>query len=98
MRRVIQKVEPDSVVEVLLVVDATAGQNGLAQATGFDRAAGVDGIILTKLDAGARGGIALAIRRELNLPVRWIGVGEKGSDLLPFDAEAFVDGLLGDAI
>lgn len=98
MRRVIQKVEPNSAVEVLLVVDATAGQNGLAQATGFDRAAGVDGIILTKLDAGARGGIALAVRRELNLPVRWIGVGEKGSDLLPFDAEAFVDGLLGDAI
>jgi fused signal recognition particle receptor len=85
-------------VEVLLVLDATAGQNGLAQAKGFDRAAGVDGVILTKLDAGARGGVALSLRRELSLPVRWVGVGERGSDLLPFDAEAFVDGLLGEEV
>lgn len=98
MRRVIQKLTPDAAVEVLLVIDATAGQNGLAQASGFDRAAGVDGVILTKLDAGARGGVALAVRRELGLPVRWVGVGERGTDLLPFDAEAFVDGLLGDAV
>ena len=98
MRRVIQKLAPDAEVEVLLVIDATAGQNGLAQASGFDRAAGVDGVILTKLDAGARGGVALAVRRELGLPVRWVGVGERGSDLLPFDADAFVDGLLGDAV
>ena len=98
MRRVIQKLAPDADVEVLLVIDATAGQNGLAQASGFDRAAGVDGVILTKLDAGARGGVALAVRRELGLPVRWVGVGERGSDLLPFDADAFVDGLLGDAV
>lgn len=98
MRRVIQKLAPDADVEVLLVIDATAGQNGLAQASGFNRAAGVDGVILTKLDAGARGGVALAVRRELGLPVRWVGVGEGGSDLLPFDAEAFADGLLGDAV
>jgi fused signal recognition particle receptor len=98
MRRVIQKLAPDADVEVLLVIDATAGQNGLAQASGFNRAAGVDGVILTKLDAGARGGVALAVRRELGLPVRWVGVGERGSDLLPFDADAFVDGLLGDAV
>ncbi len=98
MRRVIQKLAPTSEVEVLLVIDATAGQNGLAQASGFNRAAGVDGVILTKLDAGARGGVALAVRRELGLPVRWVGVGERGSDLLPFDAEAFVEGLLGDAV
>ena len=97
MRRVIQKLAPTADVEVLLVIDATAGQNGLAQASGFNRAAGVDGVILSKLDAGARGGVALAVRRELGLPVRWVGVGERGSDLLPFDAEAFVDGLLGDA-
>jgi len=97
MRRVIQKLAPAADVEVLLVIDATAGQNGLAQASGFNRAAGVDGVILSKLDAGARGGVALAVRRELGLPVRWVGVGERGSDLLPFDAEAFVDGLLGDA-
>jgi len=98
MRRVIQKLAPSADVEVLLVIDATAGQNGLAQASGFNRAAGVDGVILTKLDAGARGGVALAVRRELGLPVRWVGVGERGSDLLPFDADAFVDGLLGDAV
>ena len=98
MRRVIQKLAPDADVEVLLVIDATAGQNGLAQASGFNRAAGVDGVILTKLDAGARGGVALAVRRELGLPVRWVGVGERGSDLLPFDVDAFVDGLLGDAV
>ena len=98
MRRVIQKLAPTADVEVLLVIDATAGQNGLAQASGFNRAAGVDGVILTKLDAGARGGVALAVRRELGLPVRWVGVGERGSDLLPFDADAFVDGLLGDAV
>ncbi len=98
MRRVIQKLAPDADVEVLLVIDATAGQNGLAQASGFNRAAGVDGVILTKLDAGARGGVALAVRRELGLPVRWVGVGVRGSDLLPFDADAFVDGLLGDAV
>ena len=97
MRRVIERLAPIAEVEVLLVIDATAGQNGLAQASGFNRAAGVDGVILTKLDAGARGGVALAVRRELGLPIRWVGVGERGRDLLPFDAEAFVEGLLGDA-
>ena len=95
MRRVIEKLAPDARVEVLLVLDATAGQNGLAQARGFDRAAGVDGVVLTKLDAGARGGVALSVRRELSLPVRWVCVGEGSRDLLPFDAGAFVDGLLG---
>ncbi len=98
MRRVIAKLAPNAQVEVLLVLDATAGQNGLAQASGFNRAAGVDGVILTKLDLGARGGVALAVRQELALPVRWVGVGEGGSDLLPFDADAFVEGLLGDAV
>ena len=96
MRRVIGKLAPDAKVEVLLVLDATAGQNGLAQAKGFDRAAGVDGVVLTKLDAGARGGVALSVRRELSLPVRWVGVGERGTDLLPFDTAAYVAGLLGE--
>lgn len=98
MRRVIEKLAPGANVEVLLVLDATAGQNGLAQAKGFDRAAGVDGVILTKLDAGARGGVALSVRRELMLPVRWVGIGERGVDLLPFDASAYVAGLLGEGV
>jgi len=96
MRRVISRLAPGAAVEVLLVLDATAGQNGLAQARGFDAAAGVDGVVLTKMDAGARGGIALAVRRELGLPVRWLGVGEGTLDLVPFDAASFADGLLGD--
>jgi fused signal recognition particle receptor len=95
IRRVVTKVAPARTVEVLLVLDGTAGQNGLAQARGFDASAGIDGIVLTKLDSGARGGVALAVRRELGLPIRWIGTGERATDLVPFAAEAYVDGLLG---
>ena len=95
IRRVVTKVGPNRIVEVLLVLDGTAGQNGLAQARGFDASAGIDGIVLTKLDSGARGGVALAVRRELGLPIRWIGTGERAIDLVPFAAEAYVDGLLG---
>jgi fused signal recognition particle receptor len=95
IRRVVTKVTPTRTVEVLLVLDGTAGQNGLAQARGFDASAGIDGIVLTKLDSGARGGVALAVRRELGLPIRWIGTGERATDLVPFAAEAYVDGLLG---
>jgi fused signal recognition particle receptor len=95
IRRVVTKVAPTRTVEVLLVLDGTAGQNGLAQARGFDASAGIDGIVLTKLDSGARGGVALAVRRELGLPIRWIGIGERATDLVPFAAEAYVDGLLG---
>jgi fused signal recognition particle receptor len=80
---------------VLLVMDATTGQNGLQQARLFGLAAGVTGIILTKLDGTAKGGIAVAIAQEMNLPVRYVGVGEKMTDLLEFDASAFVDSLLG---
>jgi fused signal recognition particle receptor len=98
IRRVISKVAPDAATEVLLVLDATLGQNGLAQARGFDRAAGIDGVVLTKLDAGARGGAALGLRRELGLPIRWIAAGERAEDLLPFDAAAFVAGLLGETV
>jgi fused signal recognition particle receptor len=95
MRRTTQRIIPDAPHEVLLVMDATTGQNGLQQARLFTESAGVTGIVLTKLDGTAKGGIAVAIARELNLPVRFVGVGEKIEDLLPFDSAAFVDSLLG---
>lgn len=95
MRRTTQRLIPDAPHEVLLVMDATTGQNGLQQARLFTQSAGVTGIVLTKLDGTAKGGIAIAIARELKLPVCYIGVGEKIDDLLPFDSEAFVDSLLG---
>jgi fused signal recognition particle receptor len=95
MRRTTQRIIPDAPHEVLLVMDATTGQNGLQQARLFTESAGVTGIVLTKLDGTAKGGIAVAIARELNLPVRFVGVGEKLEDLLPFDSAAFADSLLG---
>ncbi|HET6170674.1 MAG TPA: signal recognition particle-docking protein FtsY [Terracidiphilus sp.] len=95
MRRTAQRLIPDAPHEVLLVMDATTGQNGLQQARQFTQSAGVTGIVLTKLDGTAKGGIAVAIARELNLPVRFVGIGEKMSDLLEFSPEAFVEGLLG---
>ncbi len=95
MRRTATRQIADAPHEVLLVMDATTGQNGLQQARLFTASAGVTGIVLTKLDGTAKGGIAVAIARELNLPVRFVGVGEKMTDLLEFSAEAFVDGLLG---
>jgi fused signal recognition particle receptor len=95
MRRTAQRLVPDAPHEVLLIMDATTGQNGLQQARLFTQSAGVTGIVLAKLDGTAKGGIAVAIARELNLPVRFVGVGEKMSDLLEFSPEAFVDGLLG---
>ena len=93
MRRTAKKVIPDAPHEVLLVIDATTGQNGLEQARRFTETSGVTGIVLTKLDGTARGGVVVAISRELNLPIRYIGVGEKVEDLLPFDAEAFAASL-----
>jgi fused signal recognition particle receptor len=81
--------------EVLLVLDGTTGQNGIAQARAFTAAVGVTGIVLTKLDGTARGGLAVAVERELGIPVKMVGVGERVEDLLPFDPEAFVDALLG---
>ena len=84
--------------ETLLVLDATTGQNALAQAREFHGAVGVDGIVLTKLDGTAKGGIAFALMRELDLPVRMIGVGEQLEDLQPFDAPAFVEALLPDSV
>jgi fused signal recognition particle receptor len=80
--------------EVLLVLDATTGSNGIEQAQRFGATAGVNGVVLTKLDGTAKGGVVLAIADTLKLPVRWVGVGEAIDDLLPFDAEEFVDSLL----
>ena len=94
MRRTAQRLIPDAPHEVLLVMDATTGQNGLQQARLFTQAAGVTGILLTKLDGTAKGGIAVAIAQELNLPVRFAGVGEQMTDLLEFSPVAFVDSLL----
>jgi fused signal recognition particle receptor len=81
--------------ETLLVLDATVGSNGLVQAREFAKAGGVSGIVLTKLDGTAKGGVAVAVVRELGVPIRFVGVGEQVDDLLPFDAAAFADGLLG---
>jgi fused signal recognition particle receptor len=92
IKRVIEKVTPVS--EVLLVVDATTGQNGLSQAKLFSEAVEVTGIVLTKLDGSARGGIALAIEHELDLPIKWIGTGEAIGDLTPFDPEIYITGIL----
>jgi fused signal recognition particle receptor len=94
MRRTATRLIPDAPHEVLLVMDATTGQNGLQQARLFTESAGVTGIVLTKLDGTAKGGIAVAIARERNLPVRFVGVGEKMTDLLEFSPRAFVDSLL----
>lgn len=93
MRRTAGRVVPGAPHEVLLVLDATTGQNGLEQARRFTETSGVTGIVLTKLDGTAKGGIVVSIVRELNLPVRYVGVGEKPDDLVPFDAERFVASL-----
>ena len=91
--RVMQKLDPTAPHEVLLVIDASTGQNGLQQAKQFTAAAGVNGLVLTKLDGTAKGGIVLAITRELKIPVKYVGLGERIEDLQPFDKEAFVEAL-----
>ena len=93
MYRTAQRLVPGAPHETLLVMDATTGQNGLQQAKVFTEAAGVTGIVLTKLDGTAKGGVVIAISREMDLPVRYVGVGEKVSDLIPFSAVDFVDSL-----
>jgi len=93
VRRVINKRLPGAKVETFFVLDATTGQNGLAQAKAFHEAVGLTGVVLTKLDSTAKGGIVFAIERELGVPVRFVGVGEKAEDLLPFDPESFVAAL-----
>jgi len=94
MRRTAEKIVPGSPHQTLLVIDATTGQNGLQQARLFTEAAHVTGIVLTKLDGSAKGGIVVAIAHELGLPVRYAGVGERLEDILPFDPAAFVDSLV----
>lgn len=93
MRRTAQRIVPGAPHETLLIMDATTGQNGLQQARQFTQSAGVTGIVLTKLDGTAKGGVVVAISRELGIPVRYVGVGEKAGDLLPFDAQSFVASL-----
>lgn len=95
IRRVIDRELPQASCEVLLVLDATTGQNAVNQAREFREAAGITGIVLTKLDGTARGGVVLTICEELGIPVKFIGVGEGIDDLQPFDAKAFTDGLFG---
>ena len=96
MARIVSREFPEAGMHALLVIDATTGQNGLNQASVFKDVANLDGIILTKLDGTAKGGIAVAIRRELGLPVRYIGVGEGLDDMQPFDAKEYVDAILGE--
>jgi fused signal recognition particle receptor len=93
MKRTAAKVIPGAPHDILLVLDATTGQNGLAQAREFTTTVGVTGIILTKLDGTAKGGIVVAISRELGLPIRFVGTGEKINDLVPFDAQTYADSL-----
>lgn len=94
IRRIIAREIPGAPHETLLVVDATTGQNAVAQARVFTEALGVTGLVLTKLDGTARGGVAIAVRRELSAPITWIGVGEGADDLRPFDAKQFAEALL----
>jgi len=93
VRRVIDKRLPGARVETFFVLDATTGQNGLAQAKAFHEAVGLTGVVLTKLDSTAKGGIVFAIEKEIGVPVRFVGVGERAEDLLPFDPEDFVAAL-----
>jgi len=93
MRRTAARVIPGAPHEVLLILDATTGQNGLEQARKFTETSGVTGIVLTKLDGTAKGGVVIPIARELNLPIRYIGVGEKVDDLLPFDPEKYIQSI-----
>jgi fused signal recognition particle receptor len=93
MQRTAARVIPSAPHEVLLVLDATTGQNGLEQARRFTETSGVTGIILAKLDGTAKGGVVVAIARELNLPIRYVGIGEKVDDLVPFDPEKFIASL-----
>lgn len=92
VKRVVEKVSP--INEVLLVIDATTGQNGLQQARIFTECVEVTGIILTKLDGSAKGGVALAIESELGIPIKWVGTGESEADFAPFEAQGYIEGLL----
>ena len=93
--RVVERDYPEAKLKALLVIDATTGQNGLVQAKAFKDIADIDGIVLTKLDGTAKGGIAVAIANELHMPVRYIGLGEQIDDMQPFDAKEFIDAIFG---
>lgn len=93
---VVNKIIPDAPSETLLVIDATTGQNGISQAKTFKEVTNITGIILTKLDGSAKGGIVLAIKEEISIPVKYIGLGEKEEDLVPFDIEEYIYGLFKD--
>jgi len=95
IRKILTKELPDANIETLLIIDATTGQNGLFQAKSFKETAEITGIVLTKLDGTAKGGIVFAIAQEMQVPVKFIGVGEKQEDLMPFEAEPFCRALLG---
>jgi len=97
MRRVAGRQIPAAPHEVFLVLDATTGQNGLSQAREFTKSAGVTGLIVTKLDGTAKGGVLFSICQDLKIPVRYVGVGESIEDLLEFNAEDFVDSLFAEA-
>ena len=93
IKRVVGKLIPDAPHETFLVIDATTGQNGLNQAQKFTEAVNCSGVVLTKLDGTAKGGVAVAIRQQVGLPVRYIGLGETENDLAPFDPDAYVEAL-----
>ena len=93
MTRIVERELPESDVEILMVLDATTGQNGLNQAKQFLDFAGITGIVLTKLDGTAKGGVVFGIANELNIPVKLVGVGEQIDDLIPFDAQSYVQAL-----
>ena len=96
INRVIKKIIPEAPHETLLVIDATTGQNGISQAKSFKEITNITGIVLTKLDGTAKGGIVLAIKEEVNIPVKYVGLGEKLDDLEKFDIEKYIYGLFKD--
>jgi fused signal recognition particle receptor len=98
IKRIAERERGDAELETLLVIDATTGQNGITQARLFHEALSIDGIVLTKLDGTAKGGIVLAIQEELKIPIRYVGVGEGMNDLREFDADEFVKALVGEDI
>ncbi len=98
IKRVIQKLDPNAPHEVLMVIDGTTGQNALSQLRQFHAAVGVTGLVVTKLDGTAKGGVVFALAREFGIPIRFAGIGERPEDLRVFDAEAFVDALLPEAL
>ena len=96
INRVIKKIIPNAPHETLLVIDATTGQNGISQAKSFKEITDITGIVLTKLDGTAKGGIVLAIKEEVNIPVKYVGLGEGADDLEKFDIEKYIYGLFKD--